>query len=170
MAKNDMAFVTMDGYRKILNQVWRPSIGKELFERIRYSRLSKVVDVYRWKKRTYNNAVSALRCAFEYGYRDFPEKHNPVSALKCLRITKKNRPVIDPFTKEAEDLIAASHRDWGEAQGNYDEFRFFTGLRPSEQIALRITDCDVAQSKIKIEKARVVARGKDRTKTARIAS
>jgi hypothetical protein len=26
--------------------------------------------------------------------------------------------------------IAAIHRDWGEAQGNYDEFRFFTSLRP----------------------------------------
>jgi hypothetical protein len=29
---------------------------------------------------------------------------------------------------EAEVLIAAIHRDWGEAQGHYDEFRFFTGL------------------------------------------
>ncbi len=58
MAKNDMAFVTMDGYRKILKQVWRPA------------------------------------------------------TLKCLRITKKDRPVIDPFTiHEAEALIAAIHRD-----------------------------------------------------------
>jgi integrase len=40
------------------------------------------------------------------------------------------------------------------------------GNRPSEQIALRVTDCDVAQGKIKIDKARVVARDKDRTKTS----
>jgi hypothetical protein len=33
-------------------------------------------------------------------------------------------------------LIAALHRDWGEAQGNCDELRFFTGLRPSEEIEL----------------------------------
>ncbi len=32
------------------------------------------------------------------------------------------------------------HADWGEAMGNYDEFRFFTGLRPSEQIALLVSD------------------------------
>ncbi|MDE2250339.1 MAG: DUF3596 domain-containing protein [Gammaproteobacteria bacterium] len=167
MAKNDLAFVTVDGYRKIFNQVWRPTIGRELFQKVRYSQLSRVVDAYRWKKKTYNNAVSALRCAFEYGYRDFPEKHNPASALKCLRITKKDRPVIDPFTiQEAEALIAAIHRDWGEAQGNYDEFRFFTGLRPSEQIALRVTDCDITHGKVKIDKARVVARDKDRTKTS----
>ena len=167
MAKNDLAFITVDGYRKMLKQVWRPAIGKELFESIRYSRLARVADSYKWSKKTYNNTVSALRCAFEYAYRDFPEKHNPALALKCLRITKKDRPPIDPFTiQEAEALITAIHRDWGEAQGNYDEFRFFTGLRPSEQIALRVTDCDIAQGKIKIDKARVAARDKDRTKTS----
>jgi integrase len=63
-------------------------------------------------------------------------------------------------------LIAALHRDWGEAQGNYDEFRFFTGMRPSEQIALLVSDCDIAQGKISVTKARVMARDKDRTKTS----
>jgi len=167
MAKNDLAFVTVDGYRKVLQQVWRPEIGDEPFEQIRYSRLVKIADGYKWKKKTYNNVISVVRCAFDYGYRDFPEKHNPASALKCFRITKKDRPVVDPFsTQEAEVLIAAIHRDWGEAQGNYDEFRFFAGLRPSEQIALLVTDCDVGQGKIKVTKARVVARDKDRTKTS----
>jgi integrase len=82
-------------------------------------------------------------------------------------ITKKDRPVIDPFSiQETEALIAAIHRDWGEAQGNYDEFRFFTGLRPSEQIALLVSDCDIAHGKISVSKARVMARDKDRTKTS----
>jgi hypothetical protein len=43
---------------------------------------------------------------------------------------------------DAEVLIAAIHRDWGEAQDNHDEFRFFTGLRPSEQIALVLADLE----------------------------
>ena len=30
-------------------------------------------------------------------------------------------------------LIAGIRKDWGEAQANYDEFRFFTGFRPSEK-------------------------------------
>ena len=64
---------------------------------------------------------------------------------------------------DAEVLIAAIHRDWGEAQGNYDEFRFFTGLRPSEQIALVLTDLDVENGIISINKARVS--GVDRCKT-----
>ena len=35
MAKNDLAFITVDGYRKMLKQVWRPAIGKELLESVR---------------------------------------------------------------------------------------------------------------------------------------
>lgn len=53
-----------------------------------------------------------------------------------------------------------------EGQGNYDEFRFFTGLLPSEQIALLVSDCDLTHGKINITKARVMARDKDRTKTS----
>ena len=61
-------------------------------------------------------------------------------------------------------LIAAIHRDWGEAQGNFDEFRFFTGLRPSEEIALEFGDCNLVSGKVEINKARVMGRDKDRTK------
>src|SRR6185436_11607264 len=166
MAKNDLAFVTVEGYRKMLKQVWRPAIGKEELLKIRYSRLVKVANDYKWKKKTYNNVISAVRCAFDYGYRDWPEKHNPGTALKCFRITKKDRPAVDPFTiQEAETLIAALHSDWGEAQGNYDEFRFFTGLRPSEQIALVVDDFDAAHRTLRVTKARVNGHDKDATKT-----
>lgn len=43
---------------------------------------------------------------------------------------------------DAETFIAAIYREWGEAQGNYDEVRFFTSLRPSEQIALVLADLE----------------------------
>jgi hypothetical protein len=61
-------------------------------------------------------------------------------------MTRKDRPRPDPFRiQDAEKLIAQIHRDWGEAQGNYDEFRFFTGLRPSEQTPSRISSaCNTA--------------------------
>jgi integrase len=117
-------------------------------------------------KKTYNNAISVVRCAFDYGYKDHPEKHNPASGLTCLRMTKKDRPVVAPFTiQEAESLIARLHADWGEAIGNYDEFRFFTGLRPSEQIALLVTDYDARGATLSVTKARVLRRDKDSTKT-----
>jgi integrase len=67
---------------------------------------------------------------------------------------------------DAETLIAAIHHDWGEAQGNYDEFRFFTGLRPSEQIALVLSDIDLVQGFISVNKARVSGVDRNKTKTS----
>jgi integrase len=97
---------------------------------VRYSRLVTIVDARTWSKKTYNNAISIVRRAFDYGCRDHPEQHNPARGLRSARLKKKDRPSIDPFCmQDAETLIAAIHRDWGEAQGNYDEFRFFAGLR-----------------------------------------
>jgi integrase len=168
VAQNDMAFASCESYRSILDGVWRPEIGKENFDSIKYSALLRIVDrkKYRSKKRR-NNVVSALRCAFEFGYRDNPERHNPAAALKCFRLSKKDRRATDPFSvQEAEEIIAGIHSDWGEAQGNYDEFRFFSGLRPSEQIALKISDVDLVRGTIGVTKARVMKRDKDRTKTS----
>jgi hypothetical protein len=106
----------------------------------RYRGLQKPADAYTGNKKIYNNAISSLRRAFNFGYLDYPERVDPAAALKCARIGKKDRPAIDPFSiQDAEVLIAALHRDWGEAQGNYDELRFFTCLRPSEEIAFRHT-------------------------------
>jgi integrase len=105
--------------------------------------LVKIADAYTCNKKTYSNAISALRRAFNFGYLDYPERRDPAASLKCARIGKSDRPPIDLFSiQDAEVLIAAIHRDWGEAQDNYDELRFFTGLRPSEEIALTVTDYD----------------------------
>jgi integrase len=109
-------------------------------------------------------ALSVLRRAFDFGYQDRPLEANPARALRSARLRKTDRPKVDPFCMhDAEVLMAAIHRDWGEAQGNYDEFRFFTGLRPSEQIALVLSDLDVENGIISINKARVS--GVDRCKT-----
>ena len=164
LRRDDMAAATVRSYRKILDCVWRPKIGHLIFSQVRYSRLVAIADGHRWSKKTYNNTISVLKRAFEFGYRDRPFHENPAVNLRCARLRKSDRPKVDPFCMhDAEALIAAIHRDWGEAQGNYDEFRFFTGLRPSEQIALVLTDLDLVNGVISINKARVF--GVDRCKT-----
>jgi integrase len=166
VAKDDLATVTLTSYRKILNAIWRPKIGTDRFLNVRYSTLVAIADAGEWNKKTYNNAISVLRRAFKFGYCDYPEEYNPIFRLKSARISKRERIKIDPFTiQDAETLIAAIHRDWGEAQGNYDEFRFFTGMRPSEQIALLVADFDPARGTLKVTKARVAGIDKDSTKT-----
>jgi integrase len=133
---------------------------------VRYSTLVKIADEASWCKKTYNNTISVLRRAFEFGHRDHPERHDPTVGLKSARIRKRDRPVIDPFSvQDAEALITAIRRDWGEAQGNYDEFRFFTGLRPSEQVALVVSDFDPKHGTLAINKACVRGIDKGSTKT-----
>ena len=77
MAMTDMAYSTLEGYQKFLDAVWRPEIGKEAFEDVVYSRLAGIAARHTMQKKTYNNIVSVLRCAFSFGYKDHPEKHNP---------------------------------------------------------------------------------------------
>jgi integrase len=155
---------TLRGYRKVLNGVWRPALGQRLFYDVTYSQLVSIADRHEWSKKTYNNSLSVLRRAFDFGYKDRPLEANPARGLRSARLRKADRPKVDPFCMhDAEVVIAALHRDWGEAQGNYDEFRFFSGLRPSEQIALVMTDVDVENGIVSISKARVA--GVDRCKT-----
>jgi integrase len=137
-----------------------------LFHQVRYSRLVAIADSKHWGKKTYNNAISILRRAFEFGYRNHPEQLNPARSLRSARLKKADRPRIDPFCmQDAETLIATIHRDWGEAQGNYDEFRLFTGMRPSEEIALVLSDLDLANGIVSVNKARVAGLDRDQTKT-----
>jgi integrase len=166
LSRNDLATATLNSYRRVLDSVWRPALGELLFHKIRYSHLAKISDRRDWSKKTYNNAVSIVRRAFEFGYRDLPEQHNPALSLRTVRLKKKDRPKIDPFNiQDAETLIAAIHRDWGEAQGNYDEFRFFTGMRPSEQIALVLSDTHIEDGAVSVNKACVAGVDRDCTKT-----
>jgi hypothetical protein len=80
VAKGDLAPATLASHRQSLNHVWCPAIGRLPFLGVRYSTLVKVADGHSWKKKTYNNAISALRRAFEFGYRDYPEKRDPAAA------------------------------------------------------------------------------------------
>jgi hypothetical protein len=82
----------------------------------RYSELAKIANANQWSKKTYNNAISVVRCAFDYGYRDHPEKHNPASGLTCLRMTKKDRPSVAPFTIRISHLKAACRLGRGHRQ------------------------------------------------------
>jgi len=124
-ARYDLVAVTLSSYRRILNGVWRPALGKMLFHQVRYSKLVAVADDRRWSKKTYNNAISILRRAFEFGYRNHPEQHNPARSLHSARLKKKNRSKMDPFCmQDAETLIAAIHRDWERPRATTMSFDF----------------------------------------------
>ncbi|MEJ0005225.1 MAG: hypothetical protein WDM77_02230 [Steroidobacteraceae bacterium] len=89
VARADLAHITLASHRQILDQVWRPHIGHLPFLGVRYSMLARIADNRRWNKKTYNNAISALRRAFAFSYRDHPEKANPAAGLRCARIGRR---------------------------------------------------------------------------------
>src|SRR6185437_10670244 len=70
LRRDDMAAATVNSYRKILDCIWRPQIGHLVFQKIRYSHLIAIADGHNWSKKTYNNSISALKRAFDFGYRD----------------------------------------------------------------------------------------------------
>jgi integrase len=81
VAKDDTAPITLSSYRAVLDGFWRPTIGAKRFLDIRYSTLVSLADEAHWSKKTYNNAISVLRRAFKFGYRDHPERYDPTAGL-----------------------------------------------------------------------------------------
>jgi hypothetical protein len=111
--REDLDPVTLAAHRQILDHVWRAAIGTMSLFAVRYSTLVEVADRHRWTKKTYNNVISALRRAFDFGFQDHPEYHNSARALKSARIGKKDRPALDPFSiQDAEILSRPSIATW----------------------------------------------------------
>jgi integrase len=67
LRRDDMAVATVRSYRKILDCIWRPHIGHLIFSQVRFSRLIAIADGHRWSKKTYNNTISVLKRAFDFG-------------------------------------------------------------------------------------------------------
>jgi integrase len=86
VARGDLAPVTVASHRQILGHVWRPHFQHLPFLGVRYSTLVGIADAYTGNKKTYNNAISGLRRAFNFGYLDYPERVDPAASLRCARI------------------------------------------------------------------------------------
>jgi len=167
VARDDLSATTLDWYTRGLNSTWRPHLERLPFLTIPYHTLCKIADSRQnWDKKTYNNNICVLRRAFAFGYRNHPHALNPALGLRYARLNARERPRPDPFRiQDAEMLIAAIHRDWGAAQGHFDEFRFFTGLRLSEELALTVRDFDPVRGTLSVTKARVKGVDRKCTKT-----
>lgn len=162
--KGDVEHATHVSYRKILNQFWYPKIGDRIMADIRYSELTTIIGEHPWTTRkTRNNNVSVGRLVFAFAVEDRIIQTSPAEKLKSLKI--QTEPP-DPYTlKEAEALIAGALEHYSEEDANYFEFSCFAGTRPSETIALMWPDIDFNNGHARIDKARVMARDKERTKT-----
>lgn len=115
-------------------------------------------------RKTQNNIMIPLRGVFEMIGKADALLRNPTDGIDNLKV---QRTPPDPFTpSEVEVILAVLNKDHGDYLADYFEFAFFAGLRPSEQIALLWQDVDLRAGSIKVRRARVMSKDKERTKTA----
>jgi integrase len=112
--------------------------------------------------KTFNNNATVLRQILQYGFKCKLLKE-PMH--EHVEMRKAQPPGPDPFAlPEIGTLLDRMKVDRGRT---YYEFAFFTGLRPSEQIALRWRNVDLRARTAKIDTAKT--RGKEKgTKTSNV--
>jgi integrase len=124
---------TQNGYRKAAKH-WRTWFGAQRVDQVLHSQVAAAIGAHPWgTNKTRNNVLSVGKQIFALAVRDI-KIDNPVDGVEFLKV---QRAEPDPFElAEVDTLLAALARRYGAELADYYEFAFFTGLRPSEQIAL----------------------------------
>lgn len=157
-------------YRNMKDNFWKPRLGEMKLKSIKHSDITKVLnkaaEELEWKSgKTYNNHLSMISSVFELALADDLIPKNPCDRIKQQDWQKQQ---VDPFdVEEMEKILEYMNEKYHEQVFNFTEFRFFTGLRTSEAIALEWGDVDFNKKVVQIRKGFVVDRMEEETKTAR---
>ncbi len=148
------AATTLSEYENLLNSRWRPLYGNRPIAEITYEELAlDVAEFPRMAAKTFNNVMTPARQVWALA---FKMKKVPENITLEIESRKGQEPEPDPLLM-SEVLQVIEHVDkyYGGAWRNYFELAFFTGVRPSEQIALQWTRVDLSREQIRIDQARV---------------
>ena len=161
---SDKAAATREDYKKILNRVWIPSLGTRPIASIRYSDLLSVLaDFPTMTGKTRNNNLIPLRAVFALAKKDHAISNDPAAALENSKV---QAPDPDPFELHEVDAILADLAKHTSAPVvNYFTAAFFTGIRPSELIAIRWSDVGFLRRQVRVQRAIVRGKAKSTTKT-----
>ena len=142
---------TWDGYRKIVNNVLIPALGKIELKDLSRSDVKTMLKGKKCSNKRLINIQSVLRSALDDAVLD---EHIEVNPIKEWVYTTAEAPKrvsdVDPFTKEEQALILA--HCVGQFR-NLVQFALWTGLRTSELIALDWSDIDWRRGVIIVSKA-----------------
>lgn len=113
--------------------------------------------------KTVNNYVSVLREALDLAVIDKVLNANPADSIARA---KHQKPPPDPFSREeVESIITDMPEHYPDQVVNYEEFKFFTGLRRSASFGLRWPNVDLPSKQIWVTQNIVRGVEKDNTKT-----
>lgn len=161
--KSDKADSTLKGYR-VAVAWWSEKLGAKPLRALKHSDILLALSSEpAWSGKTRNNKSSVLRQALALAKRDDAIGANPIDGLEAA---SHQRPPPDPFSQEEAELIIDGLRyKYGVEIANYFGFKFFTGLRTSESLAIKWGSVDWRREQVSISEAIVLGIHKSSTKT-----
>jgi integrase len=157
--------ITYTTYRKVCLAHLLPTFGQTALRDLTPQRLREWISGLQLTAKTVNNILIPLRAVLDEAVNDDQIERNPLHRVVLAKLlskeTLKSDYVPDPFNREEIQAIL-THADplvrplW--------QFAFFTGLRPSELLALRWRDIDWVNGLVCVRRA-IVERKEKTTKT-----
>lgn len=153
---------TADQYQQTLDSYHFDAVRKMDASHLTFRELKILLAGLPENAKTFNNVASVFSMALEYGHlaKMIPE---PLHVHIAMR--KHQKPQPDPFTLDQVEVLL---QRFSSGRGrDYYEFAIFTGMRPSEQIALSWPKVDLHAGTVLVDQA--LTRGKVKgTKTTDI--
>lgn len=142
---------TYDGYRKIVTGCLIPWFGQLKISEFKKKDMREKLSSLEASNKRFANVQSVMRSALDDAIEDELIDVNPMAnwCFKKIEAPKTDEP-IDPFSKDEQAAILKTITGQGH---NYIKFMFWTGLRPSELIALNWSDIDFIRGVVIVSKA-----------------
>lgn len=151
---------TLDHYTQTVKSEYFDSVRETRIDALDFRQAMKLVSALPSNPKTFNNFATVLRQVLEYAYKAKLIRE-PLHEEIQMRRRQKSQP--DPFTLP-EVSVVLQHME-SESARLYFTIAFFTGLRPSELIALRWRNVNFARGQLTVTTA--LTRGKEKaTKTS----
>lgn len=146
---------TMGPYRNMMNNLWKPALGDKLLREVKHSDITEtLVQGKRVSNKTYNNRLSMIKGVFAFAVHSKAIVENPTENIRPLPYKSK---MPDPFKMtEMVRILRHMFDHYPELVGNFFEFKFLTGLRTGEAIAVNVEDIDLEDRVLRVTKAFVI--------------
>lgn len=149
-ASSHLSTGTLIKYKQAL-EFWLDHLGDEQIGSIPYSTIAALANAQGWAAKNRNNMLIPLRSVMEMAYLDGVIDANPAERIKNAKVQKEPP---DPLSAEEVEAILKHIQKYDAQIVNIVEFSFFTGMRPSEIIAIRWGDIDHARGLARVQRAR----------------
>jgi integrase len=154
---------TLKTYR-VSKDWWKRQLGWKPLKSLKHSDiLAALANEPTWTGKTRNNNVSVLRQALALALKDGIIDSSPVEGLESA---SHQRRLPDPFSmQEVEDILVGLASKYGPQIANYFGFKFFTGMRTSESLAMRWGSVDWRRGQALVSDVIVLGEHRENTKT-----